>query len=581
MIFARRTVLPLVLVLSLTALSVVAPVTAAVYVVDQANPDAADTGPGTAEAPFKTIQHAADAAKAGDTVCVMEGTYDERVTIKSSSAEGKPLVLRALPRRSVTTRGFDTGNASWLRIEGFRVTNADATLADPGIRIGKGGTNIEIVDNLVEGIYTGIGGAGKAVRVTYNSFYRTQFGMVLDGGSDGWVIESNNLERQFQHRSGDCDYSRFWGQNHVVRYNRYHGTKRAEVGQAHLDCVQSFNVKKDNPGTFLHHLTFEYNFCSAFSQAFMISTSTPGTHHDYLFRNNIFWSHDGTWDGGAWGLCLTGMPNMKAENNTFTNIIWFGFGNADGQNGAASNNIFSGIAIPYRKGPGFAGHRNLIHNFKEKPKDPGQDELFEGDPKFVDLLKGNLRLAKGSPAIGSDGQVAGALEYPYVYYVDPQHPGATDDFWGYAAVPFKTVAKALAVAEPGETIVLRGGIYRETIAPSKAGLSLRAMKGEKVVVSGADLIVGWKREAGAWTAPLATEPKTVLRDGQKWTDFTYDPSGKRIVVKSGGDPRLRVFETVVREHGLSLGRLKDLRIEGIDVVNTIGEPIAGKAADSK
>src|SRR4030042_6687877 len=45
----------------------------AMYVVDQAAPGAADTNPGTEEQPFKTVQHAADTARPGDTVYVMAG----------------------------------------------------------------------------------------------------------------------------------------------------------------------------------------------------------------------------------------------------------------------------------------------------------------------------------------------------------------------------------------------------------------------------------------------------------------------------------------------------------------------------
>ncbi len=51
---------------------------AAMYVVDQAAPGAADTNPGTEDKPFKTVQHAADVAQPGDTIYVMAGKYDER-----------------------------------------------------------------------------------------------------------------------------------------------------------------------------------------------------------------------------------------------------------------------------------------------------------------------------------------------------------------------------------------------------------------------------------------------------------------------------------------------------------------------
>ena len=99
------------------------------------------------------------------------------------------------------------------------------------------------------------------------------------------------------------------------------------------------------------------------------------------------------------------------------------------------------------------------------------------------------------------------------------------------------------------------------------------MKGENVTISGADLIEGWKREAdGSWSAPLAAEPKRVLRDGQPWSEFSYDKAARRIMVKTGGDPRLHVFETVVREQGIDLAGKKDVKVEGITVANTLKEP---------
>ena len=64
---------------------------------------------------------------------------------------------------------------------------------------------------------------------------------------------------------------------------------------------------------------------------------------------------------------------------------------------------------------------------------------------------------------------------------------------------------------------------------------------------------------------LAGEPKKILRDGQPWPQFTYDKATRRIMVPAGGDPRLHVFETVVREQGIDLAGKKDVRIDGITV----------------
>jgi len=158
-----------------------------------------------------------------------------------------------------------------------------------------------------------------------------------------------------------------------------------------------------------------------------------------------------------------------------------------------------------------------------------------------------------------------------VYYVDPRHPAAADEpAWGYPAVPLASLTKACAIARPGETIILRGGVYREILAPKHDGVTVRAMKGEKVTISGADLIEGWKREVdGSWSAILAAEPKKLLRDGRPWSRSSYDKATRRIMVKLGGDPRLHVFETVMREQGIDLAGRKAAKIEEITVVDTL------------
>ena len=173
------------------------------------------------------------------------------------------------------------------------------------------------------------------------------------------------------------------------------------------------------------------------------------------------------------------------------------------------------------------------------------------------------------PAIdaGAGGLDIGALEYPNVYYVDPRHPGASDDLFGYAGAPFKTIAKACAVAQRGETIVLRGGPHRETIRPQSDGVTIRAMEGEKVTISGADLVTGWRRDGDKWWAPILNKPVKVLMDGQAFDDFSY--TTRRIAVSGVADPRTHLFETVVRQAAIDTEGV-DVKIEGIETANTLG-----------
>ena len=96
------------------------------------------------------------------------------------------------------------------------------------------------------------------------------------------------------------------------------------------------------------------------------------------------------------------------------------------------------------------------------------------------------------------------------------------------------------------------------------------MQGEKVTISGADLIEGWKREAdGGWSAPLSAGPRKVLRDGRPWSGFAYDKVANRIEVREA-DPRLHLFETVAREQAIDLSNRKKVKIEGITVTNLLG-----------
>ena len=93
------------------------------YVIDQAAPGAADTNPGTEEQPFKTIQHAADLAKPGDTVYVMTGTYDERIKVEAGGTAGKPVAFETVVRE----HGIDLAGKRDAKIE--RITVVDTLRA--------------------------------------------------------------------------------------------------------------------------------------------------------------------------------------------------------------------------------------------------------------------------------------------------------------------------------------------------------------------------------------------------------------------------------------------------------------------
>lgn len=63
----------------------------------------------------------------------------------------------------------------------------------------------------------------------------------------------------------------------------------------------------------------------------------------------------------------------------------------------------------------------------------------------------------------------------------------------------KTIQAAADMAEPGDTVIVHEGIYRERVSPSRGGESeekpivFMAAKGENVEIKGSEVMKGWKK----------------------------------------------------------------------------------------
>ena len=276
--------------------------------VDNAATGADDTNPGTEEQPFNTVQHAADAAKPGDTIYVMAGKYHERVEGKAGGAEGEPVAFVAIPRRSATVDGFDL-EASYIRVEGFEIT-----AGKPATAVQLRASHCEILDNYIHDMMAAVNGVPgqpsadgntrdySAVahnRIAYNKVYHSEYGFIL-GGED-WLVENNEVSRLFMYapgnKNGDCDYSRFFGKVCIQRYNYYHGSTQREIKTAHVDCLQTFS----NNGEIAMDLLFEHNTCFDFHQMCMVESAPHiGSVRGWTFRHNIASPNSPAMRGG-WG----------------------------------------------------------------------------------------------------------------------------------------------------------------------------------------------------------------------------------------------------------------------------------------
>lgn len=70
---------------------------------------------------------------------------------------------------------------------------------------------------------------------------------------------------------------------------------------------------------------------------------------------------------------------------------------------------------------------------------------------------------------------------------------------GTKQAPFRTIQHAADLAQPGDTIMVHNGIYRERVTPPRGGTSdkkritYQAVSGDKAVITGSELVKNWER----------------------------------------------------------------------------------------
>ena len=107
----------------------------------------------------------------------------------------------------------------------------------------------------------------------------------------------------------------------------------------------------------------------------------------------------------------------------------------------------------------------------------------------------------------------GSVCFAREIYVYAGSQGKSSD--GSKAVPFKTINDALKIVQSGDTVIIREGIYRESInipggQPGKP-VSVKAADGERVVLSGAIPVTGWKKHHdNVYVALLDFRPERLL-----------------------------------------------------------------------
>ncbi len=143
------------------------------------------------------------------------------------------------------------------------------------------------------------------------------------------------------------------------------------------------------------------------------------------------------------------------------------------------------------------------------------------------------------------------------YYVAQQQPQASDENPGTVQQPFATIAAAAKVLQPGDTVIVASGVYREHVAPIRGGsgpeamLTYMAKPGATVIVKGSEVWQPVWQQANrqtegtvVWQADLAADLFADSRSLFGPADTPFNPFVTGNSYGSAQNPRDQVVRPV-------------------------------------
>ena len=337
-----------------------------------------DNNPGTHAAPWLTIQHAANAVVAGDTVYVLGGTYHESVSItKSGSASAGSIVFQSYPGQQAILDG--TGVAccsmqiqglismyfepSYLIIEGFELQNFSASNpADVpvGILANGHGSNIQILNNSVHGINAVETSGGSSVGIATYGNSTTPLSSLTVSGNQIY----GNKEGMASSLLFTGNVNGFTASNNVIHDNDNIGIDIAgfyETGPSGYDEPLNgevvgntiYNITTLTNPEYLSYgadgiycdgcanTVVERNLVYTCDQNIEAASENPGKVSSYVtIRNNIVYDANSVGIGIGSYASGGGSEYVTIVNNTILHNTLLGWGNAFVIAYHATNNVF-------------------------------------------------------------------------------------------------------------------------------------------------------------------------------------------------------------------------------------------------
>jgi hypothetical protein len=427
-----------------------------------------DSSPGTQTAPWRTIQHAADTARAGCTVYVQGGVYEERVSIKASgnategyitfrSYPGEKAVLDAEHFAPDGRSGVLTiHNQSYVRIEGFEIRNyrtAEHRLTPLGISVMGAGSHIELLKNNVHHIEQnfdgrdapGRGGNGFGIAV-YGTDARTPISELVIDGNEVHHLKTGSSESLVV----NGNVTNFRITHNIVHDNNNIGID--VIGFEHTAPDPSVDQARD--GVVSGNLV--YNISSRGNPAYGNDESSDGIYvdggtrilieqniiHDVDFgielasehqnratsyitaRNNlIYHNHTAGVSIGGYGPERGHTEHCTVVNNTLYDNDTSGTGSGEFQmQWNMADNIFANNIV-------YAGHRCLI-TLNKSPGDKKQPPASIDHNLYfcASESKASMWIESSETVKGFDKYVASTGNDRHSRFLDPHFVDATKDF---------------------------------------------------------------------------------------------------------------------------------------------------------